>query len=105
MVSKKSQSFLVMASLLIGLMFLGGPILAFAKEAQPQAGTLVLPKVSINKGSLDELQIVRGIGPVLAERIVEQRNAQGPFKSVEDVAQVKGIGKAKYERMKEQLVL
>ena len=46
----------------------------------------------LNSGSAKELEQLPGIGPVLAGRIIENREADGPFVFPEDVMEVKGIG-------------
>ena len=61
--------------------------------------------VSINKANPEELQAVRGIGPALAERIVNYRQANGGFKSLEQLKEVKGIGDGKFEKMRDQITL
>jgi len=48
--------------------------------------------VRINHASAADLQRLPGVGPVLAGRIVAQRDAQGPFHSLEDLARVRGLG-------------
>ncbi|CAN5300954.1 hypothetical protein BH09SUM1_BH09SUM1_09600 [soil metagenome] len=50
--------------------------------------------VHINKASIAELETLKGVGPKLAEKIVAQRAAAGPFKSPRDLSKVKGIGPA-----------
>jgi competence protein ComEA len=50
--------------------------------------------VNVNTASEDELQSIRGIGPTIAQRIVEERR-KGPFKNLDDLqARVKGVGEA-----------
>jgi competence protein ComEA len=56
--------------------------------------------VSINTASVEELCLVPGIGPAMAERIVSCRKEKGLFQSLEDLMNVKGIGPAKFEKMK-----
>jgi len=54
--------------------------------------------VDVNAASVDELQSIRGIGPALSQRIVEERR-RGPFKSLDDLqARVKGVGAASARR-------
>ena len=48
--------------------------------------------VDLNSASSCELQMLPGVGTVIAERIVAYRNENGPFSSVEDIMQVSGIG-------------
>jgi len=56
-------------------------------------------KININQATAEELQELPGIGPTLAKRIVEYRDAQGPFQSVDDLVQVKGIGPVMLSRL------
>lgn len=50
--------------------------------------------VNINTAGMDELQTLPGIGPVLAQRIVESREQQGEFRIPEDILRVSGIGQS-----------
>ena len=58
--------------------------------------------VNINTASASELEKLPGIGPALAQRIVEHRDSHGPFASVDALTDVPGIGKAKLEGLREQ---
>ena len=60
--------------------------------------------VSINNASLEELDTLPGIGPSIAQRIIEYRKEQ-PFTSLDDLKNVKGIGDKTFEKMKEQISL
>lgn len=64
-----------------------------------------LPRVSINTGSLDELCTLPGIGKGTAQKIIDYRNTEGLFQSLEDLMKVKGIGTAKFEKLKDQITL
>ncbi len=55
--------------------------------------------VNINTAELEELQRLPGIGPVLAERIVDYRHLCGYFKKPEDLARVEGIGQKLLEEI------
>jgi competence protein ComEA len=52
-------------------------------------------RIDVNSADLDDLRAVPGIGPRLAERIIGQRDARGKFASIEELGQIKGIGKKK----------
>lgn len=62
-------------------------------------------KVNINTATLEELDNLPGIGPSLAERIIEYREENGKFNSIEDIQNVKGIGESKYNDIKEKIIV
>ena len=53
--------------------------------------------VNINTATADELQELPGIGPTLAQRIIDYRNENGPFSNVADLLNVSGIGSGKLQ--------
>jgi competence protein ComEA len=61
-------------------------------------------KVNINKASVEELTILKRIGPSYAQRIVDYRNEHGPFQKPEDIMNVKGIGFKTFEANKDIIV-
>lgn len=62
-------------------------------------------KVSINHGTLEELSTLPGIGDGTAGKIIAYRNEKGLFQSLDDLKQVKGIGDAKFEKLKDKITL
>jgi competence ComEA-like helix-hairpin-helix protein len=58
-------------------------------------------RIDVNRATAEELQRLPGIGPALAERIVAFRQANGPFRAVEDLEQVSGIGSRSLERLRD----
>lgn len=56
--------------------------------------------IDVNQATAADLRRLPGIGPVLAGRIVEAREARGAFTSVEDLRRVAGVGKAKLDRFR-----
>jgi competence protein ComEA len=56
-------------------------------------------QVDVNSADWPELAQLPGIGPVLAQRIVEVRKASGPFKELDDLRRVKGIGAITLKRL------
>lgn len=61
-------------------------------------------KININRASAAELdQHLSGIGPTLAQRIVDYRQENGPFRKIEDLRNVSGIGDKRFEEIKDQV--
>ena len=63
------------------------------------------PKVSINSANLDELCTLDGIKEKTAQKIIDYRNNNGPFQSLEELMEVPGIGEAKYNKLKDKICL
>src|SRR5271157_3577595 len=81
--------------LAIGLM----PGLLCAKKKPPAH------PVSLNTAGSEELQLVPGIGPSTADKILQMRKSYGAFKSVDDLLAIKGIGPKRLEKMRKYLVV
>lgn len=62
-------------------------------------------KVNINTASQTELETLTGIGPSIASKIIEYREENGKFRRIEDLKNVSGIGEAKYEAIKDNIVV
>ena len=63
------------------------------------------PKININTASADELVLLKGVGPKKAARIIEFREANGPFKHPEDFLEVPGIGPKTFEANKDRITV
>lgn len=77
------------------------------KENQPKTKSEVKldKKININLAYATDLQLLPGIGEVIAERIVEYREQKGNFKKTEDIKKVKGIGDKKFDEIKEYITV
>ncbi|MCH7663262.1 MAG: ComEA family DNA-binding protein [Chloroflexi bacterium] len=61
--------------------------------------------ININTASLDELQVLPGIGPVKAQRIIDYRDENGRFESIDELLNVTGIGPATFEQFKDLITV
>ena len=103
---RKHTLTIVCLTLLLALASSAGPAQAEPIRSQsdtPQkngAGKLPSKAVDINTASEKQLSSLPGIGPQMAKRIIEAR----PFKSIQELKRVKGIGDKKFERLKSHVV-
>ena len=72
-----------------------------AAEVVPESA---LP-VNVNTATAEELDVLPGIGPALAGRIIAYRAEHGPFTAVEQLLEVSGIGEAVLDGLRDQIVL
>lgn len=61
--------------------------------------------ININTATLAELETLPGIGPSLGQNIIDYREANGPFESIEDIMKVSGIGTAKFEAIRDLITV
>ena len=65
----------------------------------------ITDKININTASKDELKRLKGIGEAIAQNIIDYRDEYGNFDSIEEIINVKGIGKAKFEDIKDHITV
>jgi competence protein ComEA len=66
---------------------------------------LALAAVNVNTATKEQLETLDGIGPVKAQAIIDYRNKNGPFKKLEDVKNVNGIGDVTFEKIRTHINL
>ena len=78
-----------------------------APPANSLTGDAALPGalVNINTASIAELETLPGIGPALAQKIVDHRAEHGPFATIEAILDVSGIGPAKFEAIRDWITV
>jgi len=94
--------------LFLGIFILIGSGLRFFKvnsveeDFEYQSVAQVMP-VNVNEASQSQLESIPGIGEVIASRVIEYRQNFGPFKGLEDLKKVKGIGDKKIKAAKDYI--
>ncbi len=83
-----------------GVSAAGGVAPGAAPPGAGPGGAVPGAKVSLNAATLEQLDSLPGIGPVLAQRILDYRQQHGPFRRVEDLLNVSGIGEARLADLK-----
>jgi len=80
-------------------------ILLILALAIPSLSSFAVETVDINKASAEEIAELDNIGPKKAKEIVEYREKNGAFKSLDDLQGVKGIGKATIEKNRDRMIV
>lgn len=96
-----SRNWAMLGIALVVLLLFGSAVpghTAIAGKAKTHSGPD--SPVDINKATVASLKTVPGIGKVTAERIVEWRETNGPFRRIEDLMKVKGIGDKTFEKLR-----
>ena len=114
-----------LALIFLSALLLAGSVVLYARHSKPLKNITIVEgsfnkelslkevnekleeslKVGINSSAKEELTNIPGVGEVLAERIVEYRDAHGNFYAIEDLLEVEGIGAKKLEKIKEYIDL
>ena len=89
---------------------LAAPLVDGQQLVVPQAddGMTAAPadgRVRINTADATALEILPGVGPVLAQRIIAYREINGPFRTVEDLLEVPGIGEGKLAEIRDSVIV
>jgi competence protein ComEA len=80
----------------------GGAVVADDKPAKAKAAE---GRININEASKAELMKLAGVGPGGAQKIIEYRDAHGPFKKAQDLEKVDGVGKGVIEKNAGRIVV
>ena len=64
-----------------------------------------MDKLDLNTATTEQLITLPGIGPELAQRILDYKKEHGPFKSVDELTNVKGVGKVKLTKLRDAVTI
>jgi len=104
-------------TLVAALMFLSPPLLAQNGAPKPQAGSSRASKppvtatvvstevVNLNSATAAQIASLPGIGPKTADLVVQYRTKNGPFKKIEEIMNVRGIGEKSFLKIKDRLTV
>lgn len=81
------------------------PDIEKSKENSNEGASNINSKININTATESQLDTLPGVGPSTAMKIIEYRNTNGKFKKIEDIKEVRGIGEAKYEDLKNYITI
>ena len=73
------------------------------REYNSKSSSLINGKLNINTADAEELEQLDKIGPNTAQKIIDYRNANGAFKSVDEIKNVKGIGDKTLEKIRDKI--
>lgn len=76
-----------------------------SQSAAPASSVPSQDKVNINTATLEELMTLEGIGQTYAQRIIDYREANGPFTDIKQIKNVSGIGDKRYEAIKDFITI
>lgn len=88
---------------LIALALAGVAVWTLTRPSHPAQG--VTRRVNLNAADRDELELIPGIGPVLAERILERRREAGPFRSLDDLGAIPGFDESRLEALRDHAIV
>ena len=104
----RSDRYVILAFLILGLLFTA---ISYSKKISSRNNIRLInvnqrhATVNINRATPQQLERLHGVGPSLAQDIVSYREQMGGFKELEEIKNVKGIGKKKFEKLKDLIAI
>jgi comEA protein len=80
-------------------------VFAASSTASTAQSSIKQQPININTAGAEELDALPGVGPAMAQQIVDYRHTHGPFKSLQDLRNIKGMGPKKLEKLQPMVTL
>jgi competence protein ComEA len=88
----------------VALVCIASPLLAQRATKPPVAATVVSTEVvNLNSATAAQIASLPGIGPKTADLVVQYRQKNGPFKKIEEIMNVRGVGEKSFLKIKDRL--
>jgi competence protein ComEA len=92
--------------LVAALVFVSSPLAAQRAAKPPVAATVVSTEVvNLNSATAAQIATLPGIGPKTADLVVQYRVKNGPFKKIEEIMNVRGVGEKSFLKIKDRLTV
>lgn len=101
---RQSTRLLALLVGVLGLLVVGLRVQRPLSQRELPAGSATGYRVDLNQADVAELALLPGVGPQLAQRIVERRREQGPFRSVAELDAISGVGAVTLRRIEPWVV-
>lgn len=95
----------MMSAALLAAVVMGGSVVAQEAGRAPAGNGAPAAAVNLNTATAAQLEALPGVGPAMAQRILEYREQTGGFKKIEELMNVRGIGEATFLKLKELITV
>ena len=89
--------------LVAALLVISAPLLAQRAAKPPAAAAVSTEVVNLNSATAAQIAALPGIGPKTADLVVQYRTKNGPFKKIEEIMNVRGVGEKSFLKIKDRL--
>lgn len=81
------------------------PAAVTSRQTAKRGATPASGLININTATKEELEVLPAIGPAIAQRIIDDRTANGPYQQIEDLARVRGISAHTVDQLRERITV
>jgi len=92
-------------AIVAALLFVSSPLVAQRVAKPPTAAAASTEVVNLNNATAAQIATLPGIGPKTADLVVQYRTKNGPFKKIEEIMNVRGVGEKSFLKIKDRLTV